>query len=343
MSKWRNGRRTALKMLRDLSHVGSTPTFDTRFTSGIQMKQKILVILGPTASGKSSLAVDLALQFNGEIISADSRQVYAGLDIGTGKITQEEMKGVRHHLIDMADPTIPASDPRHYGVTQWKESAEEILKDIGSRGKTAIICGGTGFYIDALVDNIVLPEVPHDAELQAELATKTPEELMKMIEELDPERAAELDPRNRRRIIRSIEIAQALGSVPKASKDQSRYEVLKIGIRTGDTELKQRINDRLIARINAGMVEEVQRLHSKPPAGIGLSYERMNELGLEYRYLAEFLQGKLDREQLIEILATKIWQYARRQKTWFKKDTRIQWMTLDQRNEIFETVTQFMK
>jgi tRNA dimethylallyltransferase len=278
-------------------------------------KQKILVILGPTATGKSDLAVQLARKFDGEVVSADSRQVYKGLDIGTGKITKEEMQGVPHHLLDVCEPG------DRFTVTKWKEKAETAISQMAVGGHLPIVCGGTGFYISALIDDLTFPEIESDPEEQRKLEQKTTEELFAELKELDPERAANIDAKNKRRVARAILIARQLGKVPALNAhSESRFDPLLIGITLPDSELKTRIRTRLIKRLEAGMIDEAKRLHDE-----GLSFERMNELGLEYKYLAELLQSKISREEFIETLATKIWQYARRQKTWFKKDKRIRW------------------
>ncbi|MEY2664222.1 MAG: tRNA delta(2)-isopentenylpyrophosphate transferase, tRNA dimethylallyltransferase [Candidatus Parcubacteria bacterium] len=314
------------------------------------MKPKILVILGPTASGKSGLAVELALRFNGEVISADSRQVYTGLDIGTGKITQAEMKGVPHHLLDVADPST-----ERYTVSDWKMAAEKAVQDILSRGtpeqpKLPVICGGTGFYIDALLCNTDFPDVPHNEQLQKSLEKKEPAELVEILAQLDAERAANIDPKNRRRLIRAIEIATALGKVPEVTlKERTDWDILKIAIDTPTEVLRKKITDRLIARIDAGMIEEGIRLHTgtntdtttTPRAP--LSYERMDELGLEYRYIAELMQSKLSRIKFVEILGAKIWQYSRRQMTWFRRDKTINWFSLKNTAEIEKAVSNFIK
>ena len=172
------------------------------------MKTKLLIILGPTASGKSDLAVQLAKKYNGEIISADSRQVYKGLNIGTGKITKKEMSGIKHHLLDVTDPK------KVFTVSQFKTLVEIAIADISSRGKLPIICGGTGFYIQAVVDNIILPEVPPNKKLREKLNKKTTTELFEILKKLDNERAKNIDAKNPRRLIRAIEIAEKLGKVP---------------------------------------------------------------------------------------------------------------------------------
>jgi tRNA dimethylallyltransferase len=301
-------------------------------------KIPLLVIVGPTASGKSDLAVRLAKNAAGEvtseIISADSRQVYIGLNIGTGKITREEMQGVPHHLLDVADPH------ERFTAMDWKKLAEKAIADIHARGRLPIICGGTGFYISTVIDDLGFPNVKASTEEQKRLEAQTSEALFEELKKLDPHRAASIDLKNKRRLARAIIIARELGSVPaitrasdtggNANSSNQKYDLTMIGVSLPDAELKERIRARLVRRLDNGMIQEVERLHAPAPTGsktIGsLSYERMDELGLEYKYIAQYLQNKMTRAELTEILATKIWQYARRQKTWFKKDAHIKWM-----------------
>jgi tRNA dimethylallyltransferase len=288
-------------------------------------RQKILVIVGPTASGKSDLAVSMAKKFNGEIISADSRQVYRGMDIGTGKITKREMKGVRHHLLDMANPK------RRFSAEKYRILARAAIDDIVSRGKLPIICGGTGFYIDAVLDENPFPNVPPNLKLRKKLSKKSPADLLLILKKLDPKRARVIsksnsEKNNQRRIIRAIEIALSAWSAetsPMRTKlrfPQQKYSATFIGIKLDTVELKKRIRNRLGKRLKHGMIAEARRLHTR-----GLSWKRMDELGLEYKYMAQYLQMKMPMDELIETLSAKIWQYARRQKTWWRKDGRIRW------------------
>ncbi|MFA6432315.1 MAG: tRNA (adenosine(37)-N6)-dimethylallyltransferase MiaA [Candidatus Paceibacterota bacterium] len=282
---------------------------------------RILVILGPTAIGKSDIAVELALKLGGEVISADSRQVYKGLDIGTGKITLAEMRGVPHHCLDIADPQ------DRFTAMDWKRAAEQAIDDILKRGKLPIVCGGTGFYISTLVDNLGFPEVEADTEEQKALEEKPVEELFEMLKKLDPKRALTIDLKNKRRLSRAIIIANKLGYVPPIEKPaEPKYEAIQIGLTMSNTQLKNRIFDRLVKRLEHGMPDEARKLMAAPPEGSGLTSERMDELGLEYRYLAQYLDNKFTLEHLIDELSTKIWQYAKRQMTWFKKDKRITWV-----------------
>ena len=298
-------------------------------------RQKILVVLGPTASGKSALVVLLALKFGGEIISADSRQVYKGLDIGTGKITKKEMRGVRHHLLDVEDPR------RQFTVVQYVEKARRAIAAIARRGKLPIICGGAGFYISAVVDNLALPKVPPNKNLRAELRGKTSEALFATLLKLDPRRAKTLDAKNPRRIIRAIEVAQALGKVPDrqpSTNSQEPYEYLFIGLRVPPQELKRKILIRLLARMRRGMVREARKLH-----GQGLSWKRMNELGLEYRYLAKYLRNEMSKSEMIQKLGTEIWHYTKRQMTWFKRDPRIKWFSPKDFKAIEKEIAVFLR
>jgi tRNA dimethylallyltransferase len=276
---------------------------------------KVLVIVGPTASGKSALAVKLAKELNGEVISADSRQVYKGLDIGTGKITNKEMQGIPHHLLDVASPR------RRFTLAQYQKLAEKKLIEIIARGKLPIVCGGTGFYIKALVDNIALPAVKPNLTLRKELLKLSTAELAAKLQQLDPERAKNIDTHNPRRLMRAIEIAAALGQVPPATSRPAKYEFIQYGITLEPEKLRQNIHERLLARMKQGLVKEVENLRTG-----GLSWQRLDDLGLEYRFVAKYLQNKLSKEEMLEQLETAINQYAKRQMTWFKKDKRITWL-----------------
>lgn len=295
------------------------------------MRPKILVILGPTATGKSDLAVKLAKKFNCEIISADSRQVYKGLDIGTGKITKKEMRGIPHHLLDVVSPK------KIFTVSEWKKLAEEKMENILSRGKFPIICGGTGFYIKAITDGVLFPEVPPNYKLRSELVKKSIEELVRILGKLDPRRLKTIDIKNPVRLIRAIEIAKGLGKVPVLKKHKSSYEIFQIGLRVDNSELKRRIHIRLISRIKKGMINEARKLHQN-----GLSFKRMRTLGLEYRYLADFIEKKITKKELIEKLYFADWHYAKRQITWFKRDKKIKWFDPNQFEKIEKYVVNFL-
>ncbi len=282
------------------------------------MKPKVLVILGATSTGKSDLAVILAKKLNGEVISADSRQVYKGLNLGTGKITKKEMHGIPHHLLDVANPK------SKFSVTDFKDEAEKKIKEILNRNKLPIIAGGTGFYIDAVVNNTIFPEVPPDGKLRKKLADKSSGQLFAILKKLDKKRAKEIldkgELNNKVRLIRAIEIVKVLGKVPKIKNKKSEYEFIKIGLILDDAKLKEKIKARLLKRIRLGMLKEAETLHKK-----GLTWKRMMELGLEYRYMAMYLQNKINKGEMIERLTNEINHYAKRQKTWFKRDKEINW------------------
>lgn len=292
---------------------------------------KIIVIVGPTAVGKTDLSVNLAQKFNGEIVSADSRQVYKGMDIGTGKVTKKEMRGIPHYLIDVISPK------KQFTVTEYKKKAERAIEDIIKRGKLPIIVGGTGFYIQALVDNIDMPDVPPNKILRNKLEKMNTEKLNALLKKKDPRRYEEIEEHDRTRIIRAIEIAEFLGKVPKATKSKPLYNPLIIGLDIPKEELEEKIETRLLKRLRAGMMAEIKRLHEN-----GVSWKRMEALGLEYKYGAQFVKGELSKDEFIKTLSTKIKQYAKRQRTWFKRDKRIQWFKPVEGEKITKLVEKFI-
>jgi len=278
-------------------------------------KPKLVVVVGPTASGKSDLAVEIAKKFNGEVVSADSRQVYKGMDIGTGKITKKEMQGVPHYLLDIASPK------KRFTVAQYQKKTNQAIKDIIKRDKLPILCGGTGFYIESIVDNLAIPKVKPDLKLRKKLEKQSAEELFERFKKLDSERAKNIDKYNKRRLIRAIEIVlKTKKPIPKLKKNQP-YNTLIIGIKINKEELKKRIEKRLDKRLKQGMIKEVEKLYKS-----GVSYKRLEEFGLEYRYIAYYLQDKINKQEMIEKLEKEIEHYSKRQITWFKKDKRIIWI-----------------
>jgi len=278
-------------------------------------KDKVLFIVGQTSTGKSDLAVFLAKKFNGEIISADSRQVYKGFDLGAGKITKSEMKGVPHYLLDVASPK------RTFSVEQYKRLADKKIFEILKRNKLPIVIGGTGMYIDAILYNQNFPSVKPNNKLRKELEKKPPEELFGILKKLDKKRANDIEEKNPRRLIRAIEIANEIGKTPKLEREE-RFDSMILGLALPEKELRDRINKRLLSRIKKGMIKEVKNLHETER----LSWARLEKFGLEYRYTAQFLQKKITREEMLEKINTKSWQYSKRQKTWFKKNNRILWI-----------------
>jgi len=275
---------------------------------------KLIVILGPTASGKSALAVHLAKKFNGEIVSADSRQVYKGLDIGSGKITKKEMMGVPHHLLDIANPK------RKFTVAQFQKIAQKTIPKIHARGRVPFLVGGTGFYIEAVVENLSLPEVKPSRALRARLSKKSAAQLFAMLKKLDPARAKTIDAKNPHRLIRAIEIVKLTSKPVPSKKSHQSFDVLEISIRKSPEELKKAIHKRLLKRL-PGMIVEVKKLRRG-----GLSWKRLEELGLEYKYTAQYLQGKLIQEEMIAKIQKESEKFVKRQMTWFKRDKRIHWI-----------------
>ncbi len=272
----------------------------------------IIVILGQTATGKSALAVRVAKKVNGEIISADSRQVYKKLDIGTGKITKKEMKGVPHHLIDVANPK------NKFTAAEFQQKAISAMAEICKKGKIPIICGGTGFYIDAVTRGVVFPEVPPNNALRKKLALISDRALMLKLEKLDPERAKNIDPKNKVRIIRAIEIAKALGKVPQITAVQPLYRFVKIGLYLPTEKLKVKIEKRVKKMFANGLLNEIKKIKKA-----GVSDKRLKELGFEYY------------KPTPESVINGTMQYAKRQMTWFKRDKEIKWFDASKKTKHF--------
>lgn len=278
---------------------------------------RILCIAGPTASGKSTRAVREALAVGGEIISVDSRQVYRGLDIGTEKITPLEMHGIPHYLLDIRDPE------ESYSAGEFAADAAKLIGDIARRGKLPILVGGTHFYFDALISKPPTIHIVPNKQLQKELEQVPTEDIFARIRELDPRRAAELDPKNRRRLIRALEIIDSLGKVPERKTlihaiagnkvHTKKYEIEWIVIDPPAEELRERIDARLKGALARGLVEEVRRVRAK------VGDPRLNELGLEYRLVGEYLRNERTEKSLLPALSAKLWHYARRQKAWLRK------------------------
>ena len=293
-------------------------------------KIKIIIILGQTATGKSDLAARIAKKLGGEIISADSRQVYKGFDIGSGKITKKEMRGVFHYLLDVASPK------RQFSAAKYKKLADNKIIKIYKTGKIPFIVGGSGFYIQTIVDGLVLPKVEPNNKLRKELEKKSAKKLFSMLKKLDKNRAKKIEKDNPRRLIRAIEIAKVLGKTPKL-KTNSEYEALQIGLKLPDKKLKNNIHKRLMSRIRRGMISEVKKLHAK-----NISWKRLESFGLEYRFIARYLQGKIKKKEMLDELETEIWHFAKRQMRWFKRDARIKWFNPNQVKKIEIEITNFL-
>ncbi len=279
---------------------------------------KLIVVLGPTASGKSSLGISLAQRFHGEVVSADSRQVYRGLDIGTAKVTAEEQTIVPHHLLDIADVK------ETYTVSQFQRQAIVAINAIAARGSQPFLVGGSPHYIQVVVDNLDIPAIPPQPALRAELEARSLVDLLAQLEELDPQSAAVIDRNNPRRVIRALEVCLASG---KPFSEQRKiaaplYNSLLLGLHWPRPELYQRIDQRVDERMQQGMVQEVRDLLAR-----GVSHERLEALGLEYRFIGRWLRGEFPGEHImVERLKFAIHDFTRRQLTWFRKDSRIVWI-----------------
>lgn len=272
--------------------------------------KKLVVIAGPTASGKTELSIKLAKKFNGEVVSADSRQVYKGMDIGTGKITKKEMKGIPHYLLDVASPK------KRFTVLEYQKLTLEAINKIQKKDKIPFLVGGTGFYIQAIVEGIAIPKVRPDWKLRAKLQKRSALELFKMLKKLDPRRAKRIEKKNKRRLLRALEIVIKTGKpVPRLKKKPPQFEVLMLGIKKNPRELKELIRKRLLKRIKQGMIAEVKKLRKS-----GLSWKRLEEFGLEYKYIAQYFQKKINYEEMVEKIQKESEKFAKRQMTWFKKD-----------------------
>lgn len=291
-------------------------------------KPKIIVILGQTATGKSDLAVKIAKKINGEIISADSRQVYKDLDVGTGKVPRDKIsrnsnleprtyfyKDIPHHLLDVVSPK------KKFTVTEYQKLANKKIIEIISRDKTPIICGGTGFYVNAITKGIIFPEVPPNQKLRKELEKKSTNKLFKMLQKLDKNRAKNIKEKNEQnnkvRLIRAIEIVKTLGKVPKTTEVKPPYKFIKIGLFLPNDLLKKKITKRVAKMFHppsahsgggGGLLDEIKKLKK-----IGVSNKRLKEFGFEYNNPTE---EKVIKETL---------KYAKRQMIWFKRDKEIKW------------------
>jgi len=295
-----------------------------------EFNKKLIVVLGPTSSGKSDVAVKLAKLVKGEVISADSRQVYKRMDIGTGKITKKEMKGIPHYLLDVVSPK------NRFTVAQYQKLAFKAIDKIFKKGKIPIICGGSGFYIQAVIDRIVIPKVKPDWKLRKKLEKKSAKELYTIFKKLDRQRAKNIDKKNPRRLIRAIEIAKKLGKVPILEKNPLPYPTLIIGIKKEEKELKKLIKKRLLKRFKKGMVAEVKKLRK-----LRVSWKRLDEFGLEYRWVSRYLKGEIDYQEMVQNLQKDIERFAKKQITWWKSDKRIIW--LKNYKEIKKMVKSFLK
>ncbi len=294
------------------------------------MQGKLIAVMGTNASGKSGLGIELATRYGGEVVSADSRQVFRGLDLGSGKITPEEAKGVPHHLIDVCEPG------EFFSMADFQRLAYAAIDDILSRGKLPFLVGGTGLYVDAVIDGYELSDIEPDLELRAHLETFETPALYDMLKEKLPD--TDIDPRNRNRVMRALERLAADDYHP--GRRSPHYEVLKLGVTWPREILKQRIDERLERRLDQGMIDEVKGLMVG-----GVSTEFLTKLGLEYRYITEYLLGQWTYDQMLDELARAIKRFAKRQMTWFRKEENLHWldMSADPAKQAAELIDAFLK
>lgn len=290
----------------------------------------LLVVLGPTASGKTQLAVSVARRLDGEIISADSRQVYRGLDIGTGK-DLEEYGSIPYHLIDIVNPG------DEFSLFDYLLEFSKVYNHIKNRCKLPVLVGGTGLYLDAVLRNYQLVKVPKNSRLRSRLETLETSQLVARLQALRPRLHNTTDLDDRTRLIRAIEIAEGEHQPDAQNIQLPRLSPSVFGLQWPRTVLRQRITRRLRARLNQGMVEEVKNLHAS-----GVSWDTLDYYGLEYRYVAHYLQGHLTRNDLFQKLNSAIHQFAKRQETWFRRMERqginIHWLNagLDPASELLD-------
>lgn len=288
------------------------------------MISKIIAVVGPTASGKTALAVELAKQLDGEIISCDSVQVYKGLDIGSAKVTAEEMQGVEHHLIDITEPT---SD---FSCADYADAAKKAIDDIRSRGKQVIFCGGTGLYLDSVIGISGFSEAGKDDDFRAEMEKKTPEELHKKLTEIDPVSAAAIHPNNVKRVIRALEIFHVTGKIKSAWDEESKqvkppYEAVIIGLDFRDRQtLYDRIDSRVDIMLTQGLEAEVRALDCAAFRASTASD------GIGYKEMLRYFDGLCSYSEAVEAIKQASRNYAKRQLTWFRRNKSIKWIYLDE-------------
>ena len=281
---------------------------------------KVVAVVGTNASGKSALGVELAKKYDAEIISADSRQVFRGLDLGSGKVTPGETQGVPHHMIDVREPNA------FFSMADFQRLSYRYIDEIRGRGRLPMIVGGTGLYVDSVLDGYLLSDREPDLAYRAELEKLTTPALYAMLLALKPD--AEVERNNRNRVMRMIErIHDGDDAVPGKEK---RYESLRLGVSWPREVLARRIDERLERRLEQGMIEEVQRLMDE-----GATTEFLLGLGLEYRFITQYLTGEIaDRQTMLDRLAIAIKQFAKRQMTWFRRNPEIVW--LDMTGDFFD-------
>ncbi|MFH0805677.1 MAG: tRNA (adenosine(37)-N6)-dimethylallyltransferase MiaA [Patescibacteria group bacterium] len=277
---------------------------------------KLIIILGPTASGKSDLAIKLAQKFNGEIISADSRQIYKEMNIGTAKIIKKEMSGVPHYMIDIVKPN------QKFTLAQFQKKTIKIIKDIQKRNKLPLLVGGTGLYIQSIVDNLKIPETKPDKKLRNKLEKLTNQELINKLKKLDSKALKIIDTKNKRRLIRALEIC-LLTKKPfseQRKKNKSIFNTLQIGIKLNTKNLEQKIIKRIEKMIKNGLIKENKKLLKK------YGDKPYSMSGIGYKEIIPYINNKITLKEAKELIKIHTRQYAKRQMTWFKRDKTIKWI-----------------
>lgn len=290
-------------------------------------KIKTVVIVGPTASGKTALGVEIAKAFDGEVVSADSMQIYKGMDIATAKPTDEEMQGIPHYLVDFLERD------RAFSVADYVELAGERIRDIDRRKKLPVIVGGTGLYISSLLDNIQFPDIKSDPDIrrsiEEEMQAKENEAVFERLKEIDPETASELHPNNKVRVIRAIEVFEITGRRLSELKAKSRlepspYDPILLGLNFSDRQiLYERINRRVDIMVEKGLVSEAKEVFER-----GKMRTSANAIG--FKELIPYFENRADLDGCIEKIKQETRRYAKRQLTWFRKNAKIQWIMLDE-------------
>lgn len=305
--------------------------------------QKLVVILGPTASGKTGLSLELAKKFKGEIISADSRQIYTKMSVGTAKPDgswrsvdgkkRYVVAGIPHYAVDLVDPG------KTFTVAEFKELSENSIKDIASRKKVPFLVGGTGLYIWSLIDNLDIPKRAPVKKLRESFEAKTTGELAELLKKVDPEAAKIVDKNNKRRLIRALEVVISTGEsfVKQRTMSPPVFDVLQIGITWPIDELTKRINRRIDEQWKNGWPEEVKKLSNQK-----YSFESPSFSGIGYKTIDRFLKDEITKEEAIEILRRDTRRYAKRQLTWFKRDKRIVWINGDNSDEAERLIKEFL-
>ncbi len=303
-------------------------------SSDAEALPRLVAVVGTNSSGKSALGVELARRFDGEVISADSRQVYRGLDLGTGKVTREEMAGVPHHLLDVVEPG------QRFSLADYQRLAYAAIDDVRARGRLPLLVGGTGLYVRAVVEGYQLVEAEPDPERRAELERWSDEHLLAELERLDPTAVEQLDLPNRRRLVRAVEIAEAGHPRAATRRREARYRTLTLGVSWPRPILDGLISNRLRARVDAGLVAEVEGL-----LDAGVDADFLEGLGLEYRFTVRYLRGEYaSREEYVELADRAVRRFARRQLSWFRRDEQIVWLDTggDYREQAATLVQRFL-